>query len=160
MEYGQAADIAHEVIQKLAPSCDAIAIAGSLRRKRPFVNDLDFVAVPRNQGQFITALQELGKFKMGGQKIIRVQHPKIMLDIYVADVNTWATLLLIRTGSKAHNIKLCSLAKQKGMQLKADGSGLFRFVDSAGTVVRIAGGTEESIFKALGLEYVPPERRE
>jgi len=160
MEYGQAMNIAHQVIQVLKHSCDFVAIAGSLRRGKKFVNDIDIVYIPRNQGEFIVALQSLGKFTMGGQKIIRVQLPQIMLDVYVADKNTWATLLLIRTGSKAHNIRLCSLAKRKGMQLKADGSGLFRLTDCGGTGVRIAGDSEESILFALGMEYVPPERRE
>lgn len=160
MEYGQAMNIAHQVIQTLKHSCDFIAVAGSLRRGKPFVNDIDIVCIPRNQGEFIVALQSLGKFTMGGQKNIRVQLPHIMLDVYVADKHTWATLLLIRTGSKSHNIRLCSLAKQKGMQLKADGSGLFRLTDCSGASTRIAGDSEESIFKALGLEYVPPERRE
>ena len=118
------------------------------------------VCIPNNQGQFVYALQQLGMIKMGGQKLIRCEMLQIVLDVYVATLDTWATLLLIRTGSAKHNIKLCTIAKNKGMKLHADGSGLFRFTDCQGGESRIAGDTEESIFKALGLDYVAPPKRE
>lgn len=108
---------------------------------------------------------------MGGGKIIRVGmgfSKGIDLDIYVATPETWATLLLIRTGSAAHNIRLCSRAKNMGMKLHADGSGLFSIrekVNFYGAVERrdeelLASNSEEEIFKALGLPYEEPERRE
>jgi len=91
---------------------------------------------------------------------MRCQLPGILIDVYIAAPTTWATLLLIRTGSKAHNIRLCSRARDRGMKLHADGSGLFRLADCEDTEVRVAGDTEESIFAALGLPYYRPEERE
>lgn len=155
MELTRARKIAEEVMQKLAPYCEKIEIAGSIRRCRPLVNDIDLVAIPSNQGHFAYQLHQLGHLKMDGQKIIRVQMPEITLDVYVATPETWATLLLIRTGSKEHNIMMCSRAKRMSMKLHADGSGLF-----APGEQRVAGDTEESIFKALGLPYKEPGRRE
>ncbi len=76
------------------------------------------------------------------------------VDLYVATPETWATLLLIRTGSVDNNIRLCSLAQSKGWQLRANGAGLFNT-----TGERIAGDTEESIYKMLGLTYQKPEER-
>jgi len=160
MKLEKAKDIARGVVEKLSPVCERIEVTGSIRRGRPFVHDIDMVCIPNNQGQFIYALQQLGKIKMGGQKLIRCEMPEIVLDVYVATPETWATLLLIRTGSAKHNIKLCTIAKNKGMKLHADGSGLFRFTDCQGGESRIAGDTEESIFKALGLDYVAPPKRE
>lgn len=160
MELAKAREIADGVVKKLAPFCQRIEIAGSIRRQRPFVHDIDLVLIPSHQGQLLAALQSLGKITMGGQKLIRVDLPGIMLDIYVAEPRTWATLLLIRTGSKAHNIRLCARAKSKGMVLHADGSGLYALTDCEGNVSRIAGDTEESIFAELGLPYLPPEKRE
>jgi DNA polymerase (family 10) len=163
MELEKAERIAKEILIKMQPFCQAIEIVGSIRRRRPFVNDIDIVCIPENQGQLIAVLMELGHLKVGGQKIIRIAtHAKygIDLDCYIATPATWATLKLIRTGSAAHNVKLCSLAKQKGMKLHADGSGLFRLADCAGTESRIAGNTEESIFEALGLRYVEPIYRQ
>jgi DNA polymerase (family 10) len=138
---------------ELSPYCDRIEIAGSIRRKKPWVNDIDIVCIPNNQGGFVYQLQKLGRIKVSGQKLIRCDLPNITLDIYIATPDIWATLLLIRTGSKEHNIKLCTLARQQGMHLHADGSGLTRNGD------RIAGDTEESIFASLGIPYKQPEER-
>ncbi len=171
MDYEKAVSIANDIFDKLKFYCDRIEIAGSIRRKRKFCHDIDLVCIPSNQGQFIYQLQQLGKVKVGGQKLIRVdlnEHPGFPLDIYIATPETWATLLLIRTGSKEHNIRLCKLAQQKGMKLHADGSGLFRLggmvatgdaADGDREEIRIAGDTEESIFQALGIPYLPPEKR-
>lgn len=154
MELTKAQIIAEEVKSKLAPFCANIEIAGSIRRKKPYVHDIDLVVIPNNQGQFIYAVQQLGKIKMGGQKLIRCEMQTIGLDVYIATTDTWATLLLIRTGSARHNVILCTRARQMGMKLHADGSGLTKNGD------KVAGDTEESIFEALGMKYKKPEERE
>jgi len=176
MELEKAVGIAGRVVQELSPHCERIEVAGSIRRKRPFVHDIDLVCIP-SSGAFVTALQSLGQLKVGGQKVLRVNLPEmISLDVYVATPSTWATLLLIRTGSAKHNVRLCSLAKSKGMRLHADGSGLFAittrpvlpYQESMNNLLaiddevgeRIAGDTEESIFAALGRPYKRPEERE
>jgi len=154
-ELAKAEAIAQGIVDRLERYCWRIEIAGSIRRKRPLVHDIDLVAILNNQNQVVGQLMNMGgSLKLAGEKLIRLQLPEIQVDLYIATRETWATLLLIRTGSTAHNKKLCTLAIHKGMKLHADGSGLTRDGD------RIAGDTEESIFHALGLEYVPPERRE
>jgi len=97
---------------------------------------------------------KLGQLKMSGKKILRVMVGSVQVDIYVADEATWATLLLIRTGSKENNLRLCSRAKDMGWHLAASGDGLF---DDTGQ--RIAGDSEISIYNALGLPYQRPEER-
>ena len=166
MELKTEQQIGNQVKELLSPACERIEIAGSIRRQRPFVNDIDIVLIPSNQGQLAYLLQSLGRFVKNGPKIIRVAtRYGIEVDIYVATPDIWATLLLIRTGSKSHNIKLCARAKSLGMKLHADGSGLFRLAlnqteyENADDE-RIAGDSEESIFAALGLAYVAPEKRE
>jgi DNA polymerase/3'-5' exonuclease PolX len=167
MELERAQIIANQVKEKLAPYCERIEIAGSIRRRRPWVKDIDLVCIPKNQGQFVYQLQQLGPFKVCGNKLIRVSYQPIELDVYVATPETWATLLLIRTGSTKHNVMLCKLARQKGMKLHADGSGLFEICyDKVGMDTqqereeRVAGDTEASIFQALGLKYKEPWERE
>lgn len=167
MELERARVIADRVTAELAPYCTKLQIAGSIRRQRPYVHDIDMVCIPSNQGHFVAALQGLGKIKVGGQKLIRVTMPESELDCYIATPETWATLLLIRTGSVRHNIRLCTLARQKGMKLHADGSGLYRYTpkNSLFSAIgsdkdRIAGNTEHSIFAALGLKYKAPQERE
>lgn len=76
-----------------------------------------------------SVLVSMGSLELNGSKIKRLWYGDrktgIGIDIYVATPETWATLLLIRTGSKENNIRLCSLAKRKGWHLKANGDGLF-----------------------------------
>jgi DNA polymerase/3'-5' exonuclease PolX len=165
MELDKARKKAEEIEEQLRPVCDKIAIAGSIRRQKDWVRDIDMVAIPSNQGMFLTVLQSLGRIRAGGGKIIRVGMgftKGIDLDMYVATPETWATILLIRTGSAAHNRKLCLLARSKNMVLHADGSGLFKLEAQGceGVEVRIAGDTETQIFEKLGLSYVAPEKRE
>lgn len=163
MELARASEISRRVVGGLSSFCERIEVAGSIRRQRPFVHDIDIVCIPSAPGAFIGALQQLGQIKTGGGKNIRVQLPEIMLDVYVATPGTWSTLLLIRTGSAKHNVYLCTRARSKGMKLHADGSGLFKVKGIlAGSPVeeRIAGDTEESIFQALGLGYKDPADRE
>ena len=158
MKLEQAEKIAYDIAGKLTDFCTRIEVAGSIRRRKSWVHDIDIVAVPNNQGQFAYQLAQFGRLKDAGEKIIRVSHPEIVLDVYVATPETWATLLLIRTGSKEHNIFLCKRALSLGMKLHANGAGLFK-IDGE-SEERIAGDTEESIFDALKLKYTKPEDRE
>ncbi len=154
MELQRAQSIADSVVKRLRPYCTKIEVAGSVRRGRPFVNDIDIVLIPKDPWNLRYEIARLGPIKLRGDKIQRVIHDGIQVDIYLADQKTWATLLLIRTGSKNSNIRLTTLAKRKGWKLHASGSGLF---DENGQ--RIAGDSEESIFEALGIPYQRPERR-
>jgi len=163
-----------EVCEHFAGSVQRIVVAGSVRRRCKEVHDLDIIAIPRFStapprtlfggpeqiSEVDRALDKLigdGKIDMmqRGEKAIRFclrSHP-ITVDFYLASQETWATLLLIRTGSRDHNIFLCSRARALGMHLKADGSGLFR-----GDQL-IASDSEQSIFRELGLDFSPPEGR-
>lgn len=154
MELERAQRIANAVVKLLSPFCKKIEIAGSIRRKKPYVNDIDLVLVPNDLWNLHAELMKLGQLKMGGSKILRVIYGNTQIDVYVTDEETWATLLLIRTGSTENNIKLCSIAKKKGWHLAASGEGLF---NESGE--RIAGDTEESIYGALGLRYQEPWER-
>ncbi|MBA7616099.1 hypothetical protein ES703_23390 [subsurface metagenome] len=154
MELERAQKIAEGVVGGLEQYCEQIEVAGSIRRKKPQVNDIDLVLVPRDRDALDHRLMQLGKLKMSGLKIARIQMEEITLDVYYATPETWATLLLIRTGSVENNIRLCSLAKRKGWHLAASGDGLF---DEKGE--RVAWQSEEDIFRALGLPYQRPEER-
>ena len=163
MELADAQRVAKDLVRELALFCDRIEVAGSIRRRRPFVNDIDLVLIPKNQGLLDTKLRELG-CRFGGPKLRRLVYPHprterspqgAQVDIYIATPETWAVLLLIRTGSTRHNVRLCTRARALGLQLKADGQGL---VDDLGN--RVAGDTEASIFDVLGLPYREPWERE
>jgi len=158
MRLEEANVIAHRVKTTLAPYSDRIEVAGSIRRAKSTVNDIDLVIIEKPDAplQLTTLLFSIGILKLNGPKIKRVYLPNdhITVDIYIATPATWATLLLIRTRSKENNIRLCSHARRQRWHLKANGDGLF---DADGN--RIAGDTEESIYQALGLPYQEPENR-
>ena len=155
MDLKQAKGIAEEIVKHLEPYCRRIEVAGSIRRKKKFVRDIDLVIIPKDAWNLMTQLRKLGQVTASGAKLIRIITSAVQIDVYLTDEKQWATLLLIRTGSKEHNVKLCTLAKNKGWRLAASGEGLF---DKYGK--RIAGDTEESIFEALGVPFVPPEKRD
>ena len=154
MELERAQRIANEVIKRLSPYCKKIEVAGSIRRRKPQVNDIDLVLIPNDLWNLHPELMKLGQLKMSGKKIMRVMLGSTQVDLYVADEATWATLLLIRTGSKENNIRLCSRAKAIGWHLAASGDGLFNENGE-----RIAGDSEISIYNALGLPFQRPEER-
>lgn len=155
IELSRAQKVAEGIVEMLKPYCSRIEIAGSIRRKRPWVNDIDLVLVPTDLWNLHAEITKLGRVRMSGSKIVRVIYGGIQVDIYVANETTWATLLLIRTGSKENNIRLATLAKKRGWHLAASGEGLFN-----GAEERIAGDTEESIYEALGVPWQEPwERR-
>lgn len=155
IELSRAQKVAEAVVKQLQPHCHKIEVVGSIRRRRPWVNDIDLVLVAKDLWGLHGELVRLGPMKMSGGKIVRVEVQGIQVDFYFATEETWATLLLIRTGSAAHNIFLASRAKARGWRLAASGDGLFNEKGE-----RVAGDTELSIFQALGLAYLHPEERE
>jgi len=150
----RAQKIAEEVVKLLSPYCQKIEVAGSVRRKKAWVNDIDFVLIPSDLWNLHHEIMGMGQVRMSGNKLMRVMAGVTQIDLYFAAPETWATLLLIRTGSTENNIRLCSRAKERGWHLAASGDGLFNE-----TGQRIAGDTEISIYNALGLPWQRPEER-
>jgi len=158
MRLETAKEVARQITVTLLPHCQSIEIAGSIRREKPIVHDIDIVLIPKlGAAPYIgTLLTTIGELKANGDKIKRVflVDYDITIDIYLATPENWTTLLLIRTGSKENNIRLCTIAKSKGWQLKANGDGLFNAEGQ-----RIAGDTEQSIYEALAIRYQEPQER-
>lgn len=157
----EARTVAEELKKALEPYCFGSMIAGSIRRRRPVVHDIDIVCQPLNFNALILKLQSMG-CSYGGEKLARFIFKEVRVDLYFAIPETWATLLLIRTGSRESNIRLCSIARGKGLKLHADGSGLFRIdvQGCEGNEVLIARSSEESIYEALEIPYEEPWERE
>ena len=154
MELARAQAMATAIIARLSPYCRRIEVAGSIRRKKDLVNDIDLVLIPSDPWKLYAELKSMGEMKADGDKLKRLVVNGTQVDIYFATEETWATLYLVKTGSKESNIRLATAAQKRGWQLKANGEGL---IDQDGR--RLAGNTELSIFDALGMPYLPPERR-
>ncbi len=138
-------------------------IAGSIRRRRPIIHDVDIVLrdLSQNCGQRLVEFKERCysmpdvKVLKWGPKSAAIIYCCVPFDLYFSTPDTFHTLLLIRTGSKENNIRLASIAKRKGWKLHASGNGLF---NERGE--RIAGDSERSIYDALGVPYQEPWERE
>jgi DNA polymerase (family 10) len=150
----RAEETARRIIKRLKPYCERIEVAGSIRRRRPWVNDIDIVLIAKDMWNLHHEILGMGQTRTSGSKIMRFMVGDIQVDLYFAKPETWATLLLIRTGSAENNIRLASIAKKRGWHLAASGDGLFNENGK-----RIAGESEESIFAVLGLRYLKPEER-
>ena len=92
------------------------------------------------------------KVEKRGSRIISLKINDVGVDINLATKETFIPLLLFRTGSWQHNMKLASKAKRLGLKFSPYGV----FKDDK----RIDDNTEKGIFSVLGEDYVPPEERD
>jgi len=157
----EAVSIVEEVIEylKKAPYIGRISEAGSLRRKKETVGDIDILATGKNGAEIIdyftrfqgvTRVLAAGKTK--GSVMISTGTGERQVDLRIVDESEYGAALQYFTGSKSHNIKLRSLAKEKG--LKISEYGVFRGDK------KISGENEEEVYQTLNLSFIPPELRE
>ena len=160
MDYKQALEIAEKVKAELAPHCERIEIAGSIRRIKPDVGDIEIVATPKpyDVGLFesgiATVVKQWKKVKgeLPCKYTQRILPEGIKLDLFFAEADNWGNIFAIRTGSKDYShLELAS--RWSSMGFKSEGGYLFRDGE------RIAVREEEDLFKLLGLRYVSPELR-
>jgi len=138
------------------PAIERAEAAGSLRRGKETVGDLDFLVLskePAAATQAFTAMPLVTQIVLSGDtKSTVLLRGGLQADLRVLDEGSWGSGMQYFTGSKDHNIKLRALALDQGLKLSE--YGLFR---GDGPV---AGRTEASIYETLGLAYIEPELRE
>ncbi|HXF04892.1 MAG TPA: DNA polymerase/3'-5' exonuclease PolX [Blastocatellia bacterium] len=155
---GEVLPLVQELCQRLAARDDVemIEIAGSIRRRKETVGDADLLVVSRRPGpvmDFFVAQPEVLHVQAKGETKTSVKLKNGMdVDLRVVERESFGAALQYFTGSKDHNIELRRIAEKKGWKLNE--YGLFKGRR------RIAGRTEEEIYDALGLSYIPPELRE
>lgn len=156
---------AHELaqsIQRHMQDCTAIQQmqwAGSYRRGRETVGDLDLLAVATDRQ---AAMDHFEAYPDRSQTIARGEEKKIAIrvgkafqvDMRLVDEQEFGAALQYFTGSKQHNVHLRRLAQAKG--LKINEYGVFRESDQT----RVGGATEQEVYAAVGLPWIPPELRE
>jgi DNA polymerase (family 10) len=135
---------------------EKIDVAGSVRRKKETIGDVDFLVISRKPQivmDFFTSLPGIIKIWSKGTTKASVRMEEgFDTDVRVLPKRSYGSALQYFTGSKEHNIALRKIAIDKGLKLSE--YGLFK-----GSKM-IAGETEEGIYKALGMEWMPPEMRE
>ncbi len=154
---GLALPVVSEITSALKKVTKKASPAGSLRRMKETVGDIDILAADDNAEKiiekFVTHPLVRSVNARGNTKAsVIVDFHNLQVDVRVVDEDSWGAALVYFTGSKAHNVKIRSLAKDKN--LKINEYGVFRGEK------RIAGKTEEEVYKTLGMKWMPPELRE
>ncbi|MBU1976879.1 MAG: DNA polymerase/3'-5' exonuclease PolX [Nanoarchaeota archaeon] len=135
----------------------AIEVAGSFRRRKETIGDLDFLVVSKEPGKVrdvFTSLPDIKQVLAKGltKSSIRLNN-NLQVDLRVVKEKEFGSALLYFIGNKQHNVELRKFALKKGYTLSE--YGLFKLKDNQW----VAGRTEEEVYKKLGLQYIPPEIR-
>ena len=161
MKYSKALKIAEDVKSQLAPHCERIAIAGSIRRKKVEVGDIEIVAIPKPY--------QIGLFESGIATVVnrwqkvkgvlpckytqRILPSGMKLDLFFAKEDNWGLIYAIRTGSAAYSYKVLATGWVKN-GYKSKGGYLYRGVK------KVPVYSERSLFTKARVNYVEPEERE
>jgi len=154
---GSALPIAREIQNSLKKSgAKIIELAGSLRRMRETVGDIDILVIDDNPKKIMNAFTSLPDVKRilerGETRSSVILSNGIQSDVRVLRKESFGAAWMYFTGSKEHNVALRELAIKKGFKLSE--YGLFKKNKF------IAGKTEKEVYSKLGLEFIPPELRE
>jgi len=157
---GRALPLAEEMVESLSQlkETNKISFAGSLRRKKETIGDIDILVSSQNPEKIMRTFTSLPQVREilaeGPTKSSIITKDDLHIDVRVVEPISFGAALQYFTGSKAHNIKLRELALKRG--LKINEYGVFE-VESGN---RIAGEKEEEVYQALNLPFIPPELRE
>ena len=155
-----AAAVAEEIVAALSAvdGCERCTYAGSLRRMRETIGDIDILATARSSRALMAAfvaLPQVAEVLVRGQKKTSVRTTGgLQVDLRVVPPEAWGAALQYFTGSKEHNVRVREIAVRKGLKLSE--YGLFRVEDGS----LIVSATEEEVYERLGLAWIPPTLRE
>ena len=170
----RAEEIANEVVKLLEPGCERAVIAGSIRRRKPEVGDIEILAIPKYGGlschvnlldqEIIDLmhanilgyrLNKRGSRVYGPKNKLMVHVPSgIGVDIFSTDEECWPVALVVRTGGAETNRRIAMAAIRKGWHLQAYGAG---FSTPDGDIVC---KSERDVFELVDLSYLEPWERE
>lgn len=165
----QAMDVAEMLISRMEATgfVERIHYAGSLRRGRETIGDLDILAVSSDPNAllgFFTNMNDVTQVLVAGDTKCSVRLEQgVQVDLRIVDAATWGAAIMYFTGSKEHNVLLRERAIARGMRLNE--YGLFPASEDERPpqergVTPVAAATETDIYGALDLEWIPPELRE
>lgn len=169
MKLHKAETIADKYVQILSPYCDRIEVAGSVRRKKPEVGDIEIVCIPKEvllegnafftgkinerHPEFVLAVNMLTKVKgePTGKYTKRILPEGINLDLFMANKDNWGYILAIRIGPDGYSKYLASTWVKQGFK------GIDGNLTKDGEIIPVH--EERDLFRILDLEYVDPEYR-
>jgi len=157
---GVALPAVHRVVDELRahPAAIAVSEAGSVRRRRATVRDLDFIATSTDPTALIAAFCDADWVSevvaRGDTKATVVGHQGLRFDLRVVPPECFGNVLQHFTGSKDHNVALREDAQRRGLSISEYG------VTTVDTDEVVTHATEEELYEYLGYTFVPPELRE
>jgi DNA polymerase (family X) len=157
---GVAMDIAEEILGELKGNrpVKRADVAGSLRRMRETIGDIDLLVASEQPSKVMDAFTSLSYVERvmarGETKSSIVTTKGLQVDLRVVEPKVWGAALQYFTGSQAHNVHVREIAVRKGLKLSE--YGLFR----AKSGKLIVAETEEEVYERLGLPWIPPTLRE
>ncbi len=160
MTVGKALGIAGALVEVLKARVGVrrIEVAGSIRRRKETVGDIDILVTSDHPARvietFVSLPSALDVLAHGETKASIRHQDGIQVDLRVVEPDAFGAALLYFTGSKEHNVRVREIASKKGLKVSEYGV----FNDRGGK--RIAGATEEEVYEAVGLPWIPPELRE
>ena len=160
MELSRAISLAEEIIIIIKPYCTKLEIAGSVRRKKEFVKDIELVVTTPNVntlknklGLFLLRANKI-PFLKAGNKYINFLYKGYKFDLFVADDDNFGLTFLIRTGSVEFSTRMLAHWKK----LTKGGASVNGYLhDRSGK--KYLTPTEESVFEILNLDFIEPEFR-
>jgi len=158
---------AQHIVSVLGDYCERIEIAGSLRRERSLVGDIEIVAIPKyekdlfgmpdlSQSELKHFLVQKGvKMPRCGDKYIQFLYGDYKVDLFMPTAETWGSIFLIRTGSHDFNMWLMAVRTGKVGVRFEDGRLLRRWNNDL-----IPTPEESDVFEHLQMDFVPPNMRD
>lgn len=175
LSYAIAKDLAGRIARELSPACARIEIAGSVRREKPEIGDIEIVCIPNRQLNLFNepgaslldiCLEELianeritkgDRWGTNYKKFHPAAAPDLSVDLFITTPEQWGVIYTIRTGSAAFSHKLVTPKSQGGLlpsHLKVSGGRLWNGGEALHTP------EEEDVFQAAGLTWLAPADRE
>ncbi|MDT8383149.1 MAG: DNA polymerase/3'-5' exonuclease PolX [Gammaproteobacteria bacterium] len=143
---------------KVVPGVKQVVLAGSYRRAKETVGDLDILVTAESDSPVMSRFAEYDEVQeiaaKGTTRASVFLRCGLQVDLRVVDEKSFGAALHYFTGSKAHNIQIRRMGQQRGIKLNE--YGVFNLKQGD----RINGDTEASVFKAVGLPFIPPELRQ
>jgi DNA polymerase (family 10) len=137
---------------------ERLEVAGSLRRMRDTVKDIDLLATSTDAGlvmRTFTTLPSVVEVVAEGATKATVRHRDgFTIDLRVVEPSALGAALQYFTGSREHNVRVREMAARRGLRISEDG------VFDEATGARVGGATEEDVYASVGLPWIPPELRE
>lgn len=164
---GKARPAAERILARLMalPEAQEGVIAGSIRRARTTIGDVDILIASDNAEPIMDAvvnMDEVARVLGHGETKSSVElHNGLQVDVRVLAKKSWGAALQYFTGSQAHNIKIREIAREKGYSLNEEA---LRPIDENGDLLDeshyVYSETEAEVYEKLGLTWIPPELRE